>query len=432
VWAKDELKRLSEETPQWNEQENITLRFAQILDEITIEQIQERIVKEGGLFRRINDTISANSKGKSKFEITSPNLEVADQNEAKKVLDFYGLELLNTGYEKFVLEKYNLLADSEKKKIKFLLLKSRAEGMSGKYRTALDTLGIIELMNCELTPTEKFHFDSTENHCSWQLGNISTEEFLANLKELTTSDFAKDSIIDKFSFLRFELMSETDISKMPTMLTELKKVSDEILSDENVSHETKVNIEFNILEMELKLLVLSQTIINGRFAVLATTKMILPKDFDEIQNFNNEIKTWLEHSNQLLMQAKNITTKADISYLQTNLWFHMHQSHEFWLTNVGGNYSINEKDSSEYIGRLQNAINIYTHYQQDYSIIRAKMLMVEILSLIGKHEESEILRKQINSQAKIMSYDALKNLTEFSLHKTLFDYARNTMSQKDK
>ena len=60
------------------------------------------------------------------------------------------------------------------------------------------------------------------------------------------------------------------------------------------------------------------------------------------------------------------------------------------------------------------------------------MLMVEILSLVGKSEESETLRKQINNQANRMSYDALKNLTEFSLHKSLFDYAQNAMSQLNK
>jgi len=58
--------------------------------------------------------------------------------------------------------------------------------------------------------------------------------------------------------------------------------------------------------------------------------------------------------------------------------------------------------------------------------------MVEILSLVGKSEESETLRKQINNQANRMSYDALKNLTEFSLHKSLFDYAQNAMSQLNK
>ncbi len=60
------------------------------------------------------------------------------------------------------------------------------------------------------------------------------------------------------------------------------------------------------------------------------------------------------------------------------------------------------------------------------------MLMVEILSLVGEYEESETLRKQINTQANRMSYDALKNLTEFSLHKSLFDYAQDTRSQKNK
>ena len=59
------------------------------------------------------------------------------------------------------------------------------------------------------------------------------------------------------------------------------------------------------------------------------------------------------------------------------------------------------------------------------------MLMVEVLSLLGKSEESETLRKEINRQANTMSYEALKNLTEFSLHKTLDDYSQNNKTRKD-
>jgi hypothetical protein len=49
-------------------------------------------------------------------------------------------------------------------------------------------------MNYELSPTEKFHFDSIENHSNWLLGQIDTEQFLAKLQELSANDLVKDSI----------------------------------------------------------------------------------------------------------------------------------------------------------------------------------------------------------------------------------------------
>ena len=405
------------------------------MDENAIEQIHERITREGGLFRRINDTIFANSEGKLKFEITSPNLQVTDPSEAKKILDIYGHELLSTGYENFVLEKYALLADSEKKRPKFLLLKSRAEGKSGKYRAALDTLGTIESMNCELSPTEKFHFESIENHSNWLLGQINTEQFLAKLQELSTNALAKDSILNKFYFLHFSLMygrgDEVNTSELFGEIVQLKKIAQEILADDNFSQEMKVNIEFSILENELSWLILEQTLLTGESLIYEATSTYIPEHWDRKENFPIELKKWVDKSNELIDRAQNIITKADISYLQIRLWFHQNQSNQFWETNTGKEYFVNKEASELFVKMLQFVIDNYIGYQQFYSVIRAKMLMVEILSLIGRPEESETLRKQINSQANRMSYDALKKLTEFSLHKTLFDYALNTSLEKD-
>jgi len=431
VWLKDEIKRLNEENPDWQNQGEVTLRFNQVLNVETANQIHEQITKEGLLHRKIKETLAANSESSSRLEIDSLNLIVINQNDAEKILDFHGLELLNSGYENFVLEKYDLLANYEKKKAKFLLLKSRAEGMSGKYRAALDTLGIIESMNCELSPTEKFHYESIENHTNWMLGEIDAETFLTKLEELSTDKLVKDFILDRFNFLHFSLMQEKDFSKSEEKLKQLKELGEEILSDNNLSLEIKINTEFLILDYELKWIILEDSSLNGESAIYEEAKAYIPEHWDRKENFPIMLEKWVEESNDLISRTQNIKINADISFLQTSLWFHLTQSKEFWSTNTEKEYSISKETSEYFTEKLQAVINIYIEHQQHYSIIRAKWLMVEILSLIGKSEESEILRKQINSQAKKMSYEALTNLTEFSLHKTLSEYQRNSMSQKD-
>jgi len=435
VWAKDELKRLNVENPQWNEQGDITLRFVQTLNEITLEQIHERIINEGGLFRRINETLVNNAENNLKLEIEQPNLEVTDSKQAQQILDYYGIELLNSGYENFVLEKYDLLSNSEKKKPEFLLLKSHAEGLLGKYRAALDTLGTIDLMIGELSPTEKFHFESIENHSKWMLGQINTEKFLAKLQALSKNELVKNSVLDKFNFLHFSLMYkepyQVNISELSNNIKVLKAVGEEILSDKGFSQAIKANIGFSILENELKWLVMEQNSLLGESAIYEEAKAYIPEHWDRKERFPTELERWIDKSNELLNKAQNVTIKADISYLQASLWFHQNQSYQFWSTNAGKNYSIDKAASDYFVEKLQIAISIYADYNQNYSTIRAKMLMVEVLSLLGKSEESETLRKEINRQANTMSYEALKNLTEFSLHKTLDDYSQNNKTRKD-
>lgn len=435
VWLKDEINRLNKENPNWQDQVEVTIRFSQILNTETVDQIHGQITNEGLLYRKVKDIITTNSESNSRFEIDSTNLGITDQIDAKKILDFYGLELLNTGYENFVLEKYDLLSRAEKNRVKFLLLKSRAEGKLGKYRTALDTLATIEAMNCELSQIEKFHFESIENHCNWILGNISTEQFLAKLKILCESDLAKDSILDKFNFLHFSLkygkknkINTTDFYKK---IAKLKKVGQKILSNDNFSQEMKVNIEFLILENEFDWLVLENTSLKGESVIYEAASVYISEHWDKKENFPLELKMWVDKSNDLISKVQNITTKADISYLQIKLWFHLEQSEQFWSINRGKSHVFKAEVAEYFVEKLYNIINIYTEYQQTYSVIRSKMLMVEMLSLIGKSEESETLRKEINNQSNKMSYDALKNLTEFSLHKSLFDYAQNNKPQKN-
>ncbi|MGI9055452.1 MAG: DUF4365 domain-containing protein [Pyrinomonadaceae bacterium] len=435
VWAKDELKRLNEENPQWNEQDTITLRFVQILNEITLEQIHERILTEGELFRRLNETLIDNIEGNSRLEIQQPNFQVIDGKQAKQILDHHGIELLNAGYENFVLEKYDLLSNSEKKKNKFLLLKSRAEGLLGRYRASLDTLGIIDSINCEFSPTEKFHFDSIENHSKWMLGQINTDQFLEKLQELSTNELAENSVLDRFNFLLFSLMykevNEINISDLFNNIEKLKEAAEEILSDENFSQEIKIMVEFSILENELKWIIMEETSLLGESAIHKQMKMYIPEHWDRKEKFPVELKKWLEKSEELLSKAQNIIIKADISYLQTRLWFHRNQLHQFWSNNAGKEYLIEKEITDCFIKILQTITDVYTNYNQNYSIIRAKMLMVEILSLIGKSEESETLRKEINRQANAMSYESLKSLTEFSMHKVLFDYSKDEIGKND-
>jgi Domain of unknown function (DUF4365) len=430
VWLKDEIKRLDEQKPNWKNQKEVVIKFTQILNEETLEQIHKQIIKESSLHKKIKETLTKISNKNLKFEIDSVNLNVTDPNEAKNILDLYGNELLNSGYERFVLEKYNLLTDDNKKRVEFLLLKARAEGLSGEYRASLDTLAIINLTNDELSPVEKFNFESIENHSNWQLGEINTEQFLTKLKELSKNDLVKDSILDKFNFLRFSLLQERDIDKFVRELPQLRKMGEEILADENFSNEIKISVEFSILDCELKWLILENTSLNGESAIYEVARVYIPEHWDRKEIFDVELKKWVDESNELINKTQNIITIADIAYLQTRLWFHLNQSKEFWSANTEKEYIINKEHADYFIEKLQTAINIFVGHQQYYSIIRAKMLMVEILSLLGKFDESETLRKQINSQSKKMSYSALSELTEFSLHKTLFEYSQEINSKK--
>jgi Domain of unknown function (DUF4365) len=115
VWLKDEIKRLDKENPNWQNQGEVTLRFNQVLDEETANQIHTQIKREGLFHRKIKEVFNSNSGGNFRIELNPSSLEITDPKQAKDFLMYHNVELLNAGYENLIIEKYNLLTDADKK-----------------------------------------------------------------------------------------------------------------------------------------------------------------------------------------------------------------------------------------------------------------------------------------------------------------------------
>ncbi len=163
---------------------------------------------------------------------------------------YHNVELLNAGYENLILEKFNLLTEVDRKNTNLLLLKAGAEDKKGNYNTALDILGLIELLGDTLTEKQKQFFEMVENNCKWKIGAISNNELKERLKNVSERKIIANPLLDRLNYLSRDFRHETNQEKRIEKLKELENLVNEILTHNEISDETKIGIQITYLGCE--------------------------------------------------------------------------------------------------------------------------------------------------------------------------------------
>jgi hypothetical protein len=98
AWAREEHQRIERATPDWKQQDTVTIRFYSALTPEAVDQIHRHILDEEQMHRRINDTLSATSNTETLVIGISPeNLSITDADDAKRILLSSGRLIVTTG-----------------------------------------------------------------------------------------------------------------------------------------------------------------------------------------------------------------------------------------------------------------------------------------------------------------------------------------------
>lgn len=415
VWLNEEIKRLNQENPEWQNQSSVVLRFLQILDEATITHIHDQIIKEGILHRRIKETLNEASKGSIKLVIDSEDFEVTDTQDARAILLNYNVELLNSGREALVLEKYSLLSKEDQDDAKFLMLKAGAEANQGLYKTALDTIALIEVT--ELNKGQRMFVEIIENLCNWHTGSISYEDYNQKYKQISEMEVGKNPLLEKFSYHLTDLLGEEEYDLRKEKLEILKKLVEEIRSEKRISPDAKLGIEVSLLEAEETQLTSDYILMNSALLQFVASGA-MPKTLMSPLEWTEKNNSWYQRANALIKEnLHNPIRQADILLLDVRHWFFMRMMER--ITNkylkVGEGFKQTELDVR--FEHIKAAIDIYQQSKSHFNVIRAKILLCELLGFSGNDAEAQKISEDLNSISRKRSY---LNLIEDSLMSTRF------------
>lgn len=410
VWAKDELKRLTEENPNWSRQDKISLNFKEVLNSDKLNQIHEEIIRNGTLSRDVNNSLLFSSNSNLVLEIDSSSLQVNDSNTIKELLLKDGLSYLFYGHAETVLEKIGLLNSKDKELPQIQILAAQAEYDLGHYPVAKNILVRLRLHTKNLSETDSLLASYFELSCDFQTGRIDIHKYTESLKELSQKPGVQKLPFKlRLSYLNEAILLETNITERRRLLEELRNEIEKDISNDSIS-EADLHNQSILLEAEGKQISLEFS--------YETNQLVLKRGL----GFNsNIIEFYNAHCEKLLSWDKKLIAVKDKTNKETlaaNIWVFRAFVLTHWISTqmlISKYFGIafdNNGLFKEIKANLQFAIDVYSTRKLTHLELGAKNILVDVLNFENNHTEATETSSNISKLADDFDYANVKYIAE--------------------
>jgi hypothetical protein len=426
VWARNEFQRLAEENPKWIEQQTITIRFNEILDLGKLNEIREQIINHSSLHRELTETLVLAQSSNILLEINSETFEITDKEVLLDLIEVLGINLVNEGFRREILDKINILDSEDKQKSSVVTVKAYAEYYSGRYHTAKETVSLLKLSGKEISADWLQILEWLESACDYRLGIINSEEHTERLGEIASNDEDEKFSSFRFDYIHRTLLSEVNLEKRNELSKRLREEIDKLPADESLN-ENIWQFKFYVLEAELGVILaelttnLSNISIKKELGVYRNIFELSEALANLIVSHREEVKAWTTEFLEIFNSTQNMVLKADI--LTEIVLLNISELSVMRFHSLKNGVPFQEiEDNSFYLCKqlIEDAITIYLNSNLYERKLRAEIYLAELLKLKGKDEEAEKLLLDIGVTSAKMSYAQVKKTSEKSLSK-IFD-----------
>src|SRR6266436_211993 len=407
AWARDEQKRLADKNSNWEEQEQVSIKFTSVLDTPGLEEIYERVLEEAQLQARVADVLSAASSLDSvAINIDRATLEVTDAEKAKQILLESGTLIVTAGYPERVERLAGLLDPQTARLSRILLVRAYAEHVSGRYVSALAFLREAQANVRDLSADDQQFLEFMKDACDYQMGQLSLAEFAARIALHQSNTNSRFGLSYRINQLRQEMLSSRDINVRQQRLDELRSVLAEIIEADNNSTVFKLYARAICLEAEGQELTLRFSLESNEAAIKwrlgrPDTLPALAQDYVErfrtweesVQNLEKEVRT-VGHA---LVLSDTILIRLSVTYFSL---LHQHRLGRM----LGLEVTVREENFQPLIDQLNAVIQTAMAANRYETELRARMLLADYLELIGRKPEALSLAQEVKVKAAALNY----------------------------
>ena len=415
AWARDERKRLDETTPDWLQQEQITIRFRSMLTSETLEEIYQRICQEAQFQRRINNTLDvASSAEPIVVRIDPETLGITDPEEAKKILLNSGTAIISAGYVDEIKNLIRILNPSDAQLPRVLLVNAHAEYNQGRYKTADALLSEASLRLEELSADDQLFLETLQDGCQYQTGQISISEFSQRLTERIKGDNSNFSLSNRLEQLRYTLFLERDLPRRTTLLEELKVLVNEIISAPDKADALKIHARICWAEAEGYQITLNFLQITAEMRVrFASGSVNWQEVFQAEETMNTllaKFKAWDKSIIEVIQDAANAGNPylvANALVIRGNIYFLSLTTQKMSSFLYSIPFILSKPLVNDFIKTSEQASQIFKQAKNLEAELRANILMADFYELIGNQIEAKKIAMGILPKAKVMGYASL-------------------------
>jgi hypothetical protein len=407
VWAREEQKRLAGENPDWERQERVSIRFESILNEEVLEEIYERIRKEGQLQASVAEILSNASGFQSvAVDIDTATLQVTDPEKAKQALLESGTLIVTAGYPERVERLAALLDPHTARLPRILLVRAYAEHVSGRFISASALLAEVNMHAGELSEDDQQFLEFMRDACDYQTGRITLEEFAERLAKKEQQQTGRFDVSYRINQLRQQLLSSRDINVRQVALTALRSLLKDVLESADNSNAFKLHARAVALEAEGQELTLRFSFEAGEAAM----KRYLgrPDDLPKLaQDYLDNYSAWEQAILDLqrdavtvghpLVVSDTILIRLSVTYYSLLLQHRLGQM-------LGFAVAVSPEKVQTLIDQLHPVIDAALKTHRYEAELRAKMLLADYLEFLGRQSEALELAKEVKAKAEALNY----------------------------
>jgi len=411
VWAHDERRRLDVINPNWMDQETITIRFSEVLTPTALDQIYDRILREGRMNRRIHDALAASSLIEQvNVAIDPATLSTTTAQEAYPMLLASGFTMVASGDALAVLRLSKLLSGEQTNSPRIQLVLAYAQYSLAQYQASVSHLQQATLRRNDLSLEDQAFLRFLRNASDFQAGSISLDEYCRRADDWVSKDPSGFALANRLDSTRYRLLKETDINERQRVFDELRSIAFEVLARDDNSKafglEAALVMLFADAGQRLTSSVLEIVGIPLRRALEVPVDIQAP--YTRLENqaweaWESSIADALQHADQLrhpLLKAFALLTRTSV---RTTRMINL----RLLADCTGGLIELSETMRLQAMRDAEQAKNIYETAGQLEGTLRATMHLADLYLLGNQREAAHALSLRVLPQAEAMEYCAL-------------------------
>jgi hypothetical protein len=423
-WAADENRRRVIINSDWKSQGEISIPL-QVLDEIAIQNIYDRILREARLHREILEALAhAPTNDNISVSISPETLASENSVEIERVLSSTGMTLVAAGYSKLVIEKLNLVSHNAALKPRFNLISAYAYYSTGRYQLALGSAAEALISN-SLQEKDKRFAEKIHLACQTNLGIITSEQYFQEMADKTTKDELLYAEV-KLQRLVEKLRSQTRRDK--ETFDEIKELKNKIINSKKSSNSLKLEVRIKCLEaMGFDAV---REIFSEMFkSIVKRDSQITFSFIDQVSDLQSafvEFEEWNKEATFIMQDAINVghpvfvadalSTRASISLmgLTSKIAFMEFE-----------NLSLEQSAIQDYMLLIldwcEKSQKIYKQANMFEGEVRIQLIMAKAFEIMGQMESARNLAQGVFDKAKLFGYKRhIETANEIMSGKTLF------------
>jgi hypothetical protein len=186
----DFIRDLAKSKPDWQDQENHTIRFSRRLDQSAIDEIYNLVMKQGEAMRQVRYRLSTSLLPEAQGDriLVAPDLTVVDDGEIGRIIELFGVLMCNQGRWLEVLALHDKGSRSSSRSAAYMLSVSLAYFYTGKLPEAMAELKKTIAKRNELPEELQGTLTYFDASIRFGIGALDEQEYRAQLATISPQD----------------------------------------------------------------------------------------------------------------------------------------------------------------------------------------------------------------------------------------------------